>query len=152
MVCLFAFIDFLCWFLSILFFQAPIKESLILYNDPEISDISVQCFMSECYCKYMLWANTSIHQYLKWICPSRPHAVYGWHTNAEENLPFRPPQEHFTGVCVWSIYTCLFWSECLMCIFCSVREGKGAAARWNFLPGHQANNQQSKPVSYCFIQ
>lgn len=39
---------------SIFFFQAPITESLILYNDPEISDLSVQCFMSECCCRYKL--------------------------------------------------------------------------------------------------
>lgn len=33
------------WFL---FIQAPIKESLILYNDPEMNNLSVQCFQSEC--------------------------------------------------------------------------------------------------------
>lgn len=32
------------WFL---FIQVPIQESLILYDDPEINDSSVRCFMSE---------------------------------------------------------------------------------------------------------
>lgn len=33
------------WFL---FIQVPIKESLILYNDPEMNNLSVHCFQSEC--------------------------------------------------------------------------------------------------------
>lgn len=35
--------------------------------------------------------------------------------------------------------------------FSSVREGKGAAERWDLLPGHQANHQQSKQVSVCHL-
>lgn len=36
-------------------------------------------------------------------------------------------------------------------LFCSVREGKGAAERWNLLPGHQANHQQPYQVSVCHL-
>lgn len=31
-----------------LWIQIPIQESLILYSDPEINDVSVQCFFSKC--------------------------------------------------------------------------------------------------------
>lgn len=34
--------------MCVFFTQTPIQESLILYNDPEINELSIQCFTSEC--------------------------------------------------------------------------------------------------------
>lgn len=34
--------------MCVFFTQTPIQESLILYNDPEIKELSIQCFTSEC--------------------------------------------------------------------------------------------------------
>lgn len=139
------------WFL---FNQVPIKESLILYSDSEINDLSVECFMSKClytdqYTLWPLFLCSSITFPL--ICPSRPNAVHGWCTTEAESHPFELPEPHLTGQCSLNCNLCdicldLTGVQMGPCVFCPVRVRKGAAERWNLLPGHQANHQQSRQV------
>lgn len=56
---------------------------------------------------------------------SRHHAVHGWHTNVEEILPLRLPEEYPTGVCpclcMRFMHTCFFLFN--VCVF-SIQLGK----------------------------
>lgn len=49
-------------------FQAPIKESLILYNDVELNNLSVQSFLSEFRCNLSTTLPSPPLRSLTWAC------------------------------------------------------------------------------------
>lgn len=146
------------WFL---FIQVPINESLILYNDPEMNNLSVQCFQSECLYtdKHKMWPLLLCSSItFPFIRPTRPDAVHGRLTIKKESHPVGLHETRLTGQCSdcpWRFMCLFFWVwlrfNSFFFMLLLVREGKGAAEGWDLLPGHQANHQQSKCVSVCHL-